>query len=112
MYEYPKENLKFYSLLVMIELYSRGIKYNTERFKNYFGYVDGISPVEESEKVQKLIMERPFPTNPFPNHHTDRYLIQCFCNLQEKYDRGQKDFSEREYNELERFFKGKLEPKR
>lgn len=24
----------------------------------------------------------------FPQHHTDRYLTQCYYNLQEKYDRG------------------------
>lgn len=26
--------------------------------------------------------------NPFPNFHTDRYLTQCFYNLEEKYDDG------------------------
>ena len=45
--------------------------------------------------------------NPFPYHHTDRYLLQCFCNLQEKYDRGQKDFTEEQYLKLENFMKGK-----
>lgn len=24
----------------------------------------------------------------FPNHHNERYLVQCYFNLQEKYDRG------------------------
>ena len=45
-----------------------------------------------------------FPDDaPFKKHHNNKYLLQCFYNLQEKYDRGQKDFSDEEYNELERF---------
>ena len=37
---------------------------------------------------------------PFPKHHNNKYLQQCFYNLQEKYDRGQKDFSEFLYVDL------------
>ena len=37
---------------------------------------------------------------PFSNHHTYRYLLQCFYNLQEKHDRGQKDFTEKVYELL------------
>lgn len=37
---------------------------------------------------------------PFKNHHNNRYLLQCFFNLEEKYMRGQKDFSENEYTAL------------
>lgn len=39
----------------------------------------------------------------FPKHHTYRYLKQCFYNLQEKYDRRQKDFDADRYAALERF---------
>ena len=45
--------------------------------------------------------------NPFSYHHTDRYLLQCFYNLQEKYDRGQKDFSKKQYDRLKNFIKEK-----
>jgi uncharacterized protein (TIGR02328 family) len=45
---------------------------------------------------------------PFANHHNDRYLWQCFNNLQEKWDRGQKDFTDREYVKLTRFMEGKI----
>lgn len=38
--------------------------------------------------------------NPFPLHHTKRYMKQCFYNLQEKYDRHQRDFTEERYNKL------------
>ena len=40
---------------------------------------------------------------PFPNHHTDRYLEQCYFNLEEKYDRGQKDFGKIKYDLLKEF---------
>ena len=39
----------------------------------------------------------------FVKHHTDRYLMQCFYNLQEKYDRGQKDFDRETYEKLLKF---------
>ena len=35
--------------------------------------------------------------------HNERYLKQCFYNLQEKYDRGQKDFSTDRYESLFNF---------
>ena len=37
---------------------------------------------------------------PFPYHHTDRYLMQCYANLQEKFDRHQRDFDEQTFNRL------------
>jgi uncharacterized protein (TIGR02328 family) len=40
---------------------------------------------------------------PFKNHHNNIYLIQCFYNLQEKYMRGQKDFSYGVYKALLEF---------
>ena len=44
---------------------------------------------------------------PFENHHDDRYLLQCFYNLQEKFDRWQKDFDYQTYLKLENFIRGK-----
>ena len=41
--------------------------------------------------------------NPFYKHHGYRYLKQCFYNLQEKYDRGQKDFGYEVYNKMRTF---------
>ena len=45
---------------------------------------------------------------PFPYHHNDRYLIQNFFNLEEKFDRGQKDFNEEVYRGLCQLVDGKL----
>ena len=84
-YDYPKSNLLVYSNMVIEEMKKRGIKIRSfENYENYF--------IEPSFSVIKDI--------PFPEHHTDRYLLQCFYNLQEKYDRGQKDFSEEKYKEM------------
>lgn len=40
---------------------------------------------------------------PFPDHHTTRYMIQNFFNLEEKFDRGQKDFYVAKYMYLYRY---------
>lgn len=36
--------------------------------------------------------------------HNERYLVQCYCNLQEKYDRG--GITEENWNKIENFMKG------
>lgn len=82
-YEYPKNDLKLYSCMVINEMKKRGYKINSmANFEAYFG---------------SNILPSPINNIPFKNHHCDRYLLQCYFNLQEKYDRGQKDFSEDEY---------------
>ena len=86
-YEYPKEDLMSYSYMVVNEMLRRGYKIkNTTNWNTYF-----------KENLGLL------PDKPFKNHHHYRYLKQCFYNLQEKYDRGQKDFSEEQYNKLNKF---------
>ena len=86
-YKYPKENLMWYTELIIGEMDKRGFRINSlENLLNYFKDTDLI-PMD----------------NPFSEHHNERYLIQCFHNLQEKYDRGQKDFSSKEYEKLEHF---------
>ena len=83
-YEYPKNNLMYYTLLVLQELTNR--HYQIKSYKNYYEFFKDAMPFPKD--------------NPFPKHHTDRYLLQCFYNLQEKYDRGQKDFSKEQYDRL------------
>ena len=85
-YEYGKSDLYKYSCMVVDELNRRGINHN---FKNWNSYFGGCWPQQLNE--------------PFKNHHTDRYLLQCFYNLQEKFDRGQSDFSQEIYDRLYKF---------
>ena len=84
-YDYSKDHLYSYSKLVINELKRRNIKIRSfDNFEEYFArnkvYIDNLMP--------------------FHNHHTARYLRQCFYNLQEKYDRGQKDFSSSRFEAL------------
>lgn len=91
-YEYPKNDLYTYTIMVTKEMIIRGYKIKTrDNFYNYFG-VDATTYLE-TVKI------------PFENHHDNRYLIQCFYNLQEKFDRGQADFSLDTYNKLVKFMR-------
>ena len=92
-YEYPIEDLYYYTSVVIYELEQRKIK--IKKWKHYENYFGGSMDVSVF-------------THPFRNTHNDRYLIQCFYNLQEKYDRGQKDFGREQYENLENFIKGEL----
>lgn len=119
-YEYGTTDLFIYSLLVIKECHFRNIKIkNINNFISYFS--EYISLVNKENKRELIVIENIFKDskyidlllkfyadiyniiNPFINHQNDRYLIQCFYNLQEKFDRGQKDFSEKEYTQLFNF---------
>lgn len=98
-YEYPKENLWTYSVIVLAEIKKRGFK-----IRSYENYINYFIDADASFSCDMFINL----DNPFPEHHNDRYLRQCFYNLQEKYDRGQKDFSEQQYDKLWEFFKSEV----
>ncbi len=80
--DYLKE-LSIYYRLLKDEFDKRGFKFNAKnhRFRWF---------TEDYVKSYK----------PFNIHHNDRYLLQNFYNLQEKYDRGQKDFDYTTYKKL------------
>lgn len=95
-YEYNKTDLYVYTLKVINEMKRRDI--TIKKSDNYYNYfIDAISDF--------VNFFYGCPYIPFVNHHNDRYLLQCFYNLQEKYDRGQKDFTKKQYDELENFMK-------
>lgn len=93
-YEYEKIDLHEYSLMVMKEINHRGYNLKLDNFLAYFS--------------NTVFCKGRGLYTPFQRHHTQQYLIQCFYNLQEKFDRGQKDFSREEYENLEDFIKGEL----
>ena len=100
-YEYDKEELLEYTCYVIQTMQRNGIKINSyENLQNYFGLTDKeiMSLMFLDQTLIKFI--------PFKKHHTLRYLKQCFWNLAEKYDRGQKDFDEKLYQRLEKYVKG------
>lgn len=88
-YDYPKEDLFFYMNYIIQEFTNRG--FLIKNFKNEVEYFK-----DANIDMSKYYLYKPV----FINHHTDRYLIQCFYNLQEKYDRGQKDFDNDKYTIL------------
>ena len=94
-YEYDKENLLLYTQYVFRAMENKGMKIKSfTKFNEYFGDC-GVSGRDVDKGV-----------NPFPEHHTDRYLRQCYYNLEEKYDRGQKDFDNKTFEKLEEFVFG------
>ncbi len=75
--EYPIRHFICYSKLVYEEMIERGYKADWEKFKNNFkGF--GIVWHEKSHKTNYCDL--------FANWHNDRYLRQCYFNLQEKFD--------------------------
>ena len=83
---FPELKLAYYYYLLKLEFDKRGYKFknnsilknvNSDTFKDMYGY-----------KV-----------TPYGEHNLD-YLLQCYYNLEEKYQRGQKDFTKEEFNRL------------
>lgn len=104
-YGYDKKELMAYSWLVMKEMDNRGFKINSyDNFREYFSFC-----ASDTYFATRFLDHYPcfggkeVTIRPFFFHHTNRYLKQCFYNLQEKYDRGQKDFSKEQYEKLEEF---------
>ena len=89
--EYPMTHFYTYGFAVAAEMKYRGYKCDLERFTHYFTY-----PYETNIIALGDIF-RPW--------HNDRYLKQCYYNLQEKYDRGQKDFSKELFEKLTDYIK-------
>ena len=91
-YEYPKKDLILYTDIVIGEMKKRG--YQIRSFANFDAFVGSKDYIGYEFFEDYKLFER---------HHTYRYMQQCFFNLQEKFDRGQKDFSKAQYEELYKF---------
>lgn len=88
-YDYDRVHLLAYSLLVIDECNKRNIRIvEWGKFNKFF------------ENTRLLSINNMQTFEPFPQHHNFRYLRQCFYNLQEKYDRGQEDFSREQYQQM------------
>lgn len=97
-YDYPKSDLYLYTIMVIREMQKRKFKIKSlNNVKDYFDY--NIEADLKSAYDYDIVMN--FCV--FTDHHTEKYLIQCYYNLQEKFDRGQKDFSKELYDQLTNF---------
>lgn len=90
-YEYPKYDLLIYSRMIVNEMNYRNFKIKS--LDNLYKYFN----------IKDLHDNGTMWYEPFLQHQNKRYLKQCFYNLQEKYDRGQKDFSKEQYFNLLEF---------
>lgn len=80
--DYPLEHFHYYAGMVYDECINRGYKCDYSKFAKW------IQVVEDHCTYEKL----------FSNWHNERYLWECFSNLQEKYDCG--GITEDEWNKI------------
>lgn len=71
--DYPLSHLWSYGNRIYVEMTYRGFRADLDKLAKYF-------PVQD----QKLLSMAQI----WPSWHTNRYLLQCYYNLQEKYDCG------------------------
>lgn len=76
--DYPIEQFIRYAMYVQWYMLNRGYKLDFEKFTKYFDFV-----YEDYYNILNIGIE-----DVFIDWHNDRYLAQCFYNLQEKYDCG------------------------
>jgi uncharacterized protein (TIGR02328 family) len=78
--EYPWEHFYCYGEMVARNLRKRG--YDIK--KSYATYKENL----EKAKQYFPVMESVRKWSPYPEWHNEKYLIQCYYNLEEKHDRG------------------------
>ena len=79
--DYPIEHFEAYCTLVILTMRKRGYKIDTERLYQY----SRINSLNVNLKHTNSIVDT---KNIFQNWHNYHYMLQCFYNLQEKYDCG------------------------
>jgi len=84
--DYPLSHFEAYSMWVYREMQNRGYKVNKNNFFKWFPYID-----KQVITYQEM----------FSDWHSDRYLTQCYYNLQEKHDCG--GISDEEWQQIEKF---------
>lgn len=91
-YEYPKKDLLLYSLKVILTMQRRGYNINLKNFIDYF-------QIKDYKEMQKILLSN---AKTFVKKMNKRYLLQCYYNLQEKYDCG--EITEKEWNKINQRF--------
>ena len=86
--DYPITHFHYYASMVSDEMERRGYRCNFDKFNKWIH-------LEENHCTYDKL---------FKDWHNDRYLHQCYCNLQEKYDCG--GISEEEWCRINEFQRG------
>lgn len=94
-YDHDKEYLRTYTWEILNEMMKRHFKIGSEALTNACNYFEG----KMFRNCEKDLH--------FPEHNIG-YFRQCFFNLQEKFERGQKDFSFDEYYEILDLYKKEM----
>ena len=89
--EYPVKHFSAYIDLIRMEMHKRGYKLNRNPYINLIENLNIASVFFKDEKTD-------CNTVIFDGWHNDRYLRQCYYNLQEKYDCG--GISEEEWQKI------------
>ena len=87
--DYDLNHFILYCNLVITEMEKRGYKVSDktkDKLNKYINYYKEMMIMPTSKRMLILCENGYKPL--FDNWHTDRYLIQCLYNLEEKYDRG------------------------
>jgi len=95
-YSCPKKDLAIYTYIVLQEMRNRNWKIGNETFDRFESYYKSVG--FEAYDLSG-ISENNFSST-FLKYQNNRYFMQCFYNLQEKYDRGQEGFYAEDYNNL------------
>lgn len=90
--DYHLSHFYKYCILISIDMHRRGFSVSNSAINKIMSITD-----EDIRMGTEFIMTK----NLFPGWHDDRYLKQCYYNLQEKYDC--KGISEIEWNRIEEF---------
>ena len=84
--DYPYEHFCNYCQIVCIEMESRGYRCDFSRLEQW---------IPDDYKIVDF-------ENIFKDWHTDRYLTQCYYNLQEKHDCG--GISDEEWTKIDKLY--------
>ena len=90
-YDYDKEYLRTYTWEVINEMMRRGYKIGVDSMTSACDFFGG----KMFDSCNRSLHFR---------EHNLGYLRQCFYNLQEKFERGQKDFTVDRYGKLADFY--------
>ena len=98
--DYPPNHFFHYTELVLDEMNKRGYKYSFKSINNFLLNLDKIGAnYHASVKYEDM----------FKDWHNDRYFIQCFFNLEEKYICG--GISKEEWEVINHYFYQKTKGK-
>ena len=100
--EYEGTKFYFYTYKVAMEMERRNIKFQYKYLEEIYNFCYDLTDNMIKDKGYKTVSDI---TN-YPEHN-DRYLKQCYFNLQKKYDRG--IISEEEWQKIYNKYKNKFD---